>query len=251
VVAIDYVGPGDLHTFAKWMGLRAYSEATKGQNAITLVRQSDSVEQDFATLSDGTLDVSGITSWIGGSSAKVSKIWDQVGNTAFMVQTTNSNRPDFAISSGVPRVVVGTGQHMTYSGPGLSQPYAIMAAAKRSTPGAFAAILWSSTYFFGFNDVTNQARGRAASGPLTPTAAESAEHTLLLLLNGASSHFWVDGSDTSGSTATDASGSSGRFGDANGSFNMNGYWREGGFISGDPSASVAALDANASAYWGF
>lgn len=92
--AVAYVGPGDFTSFTAWWGLRAYSAATAAAqaNAADLRRASDNATCTAKVATDGTLDVAvslscnggtqTVTAWIGASSAKVSKLYDQTGGNA-------------------------------------------------------------------------------------------------------------------------------------------------------------------------
>src|SRR5690242_4163192 len=78
-----YVGPGDIVTFTKWGGLRAYSAATIGQNVCTIKRASDSASQTFVSLTDGTLDIASITTFLVSTTGTVTELYDQVANSAY------------------------------------------------------------------------------------------------------------------------------------------------------------------------
>src|SRR5215475_9326831 len=93
---VTYVGPGDIVSGARaWWGLRAFSNATAGTNAIRLRRSSDSAELDFATLTNGSLDEAGITTWAGGASLFLIKLFDQTGNGQDVTQATTTRQPPF------------------------------------------------------------------------------------------------------------------------------------------------------------
>src|SRR5262245_22962763 len=87
VQVTPYEGPGDIVSgAAMWVGLRAYSSASIGSNAVRLRRDGDSSEQDFATVSGGGLDLSAISTFLAGvappsTNLFVSKLYDQSGNS--------------------------------------------------------------------------------------------------------------------------------------------------------------------------
>jgi hypothetical protein len=91
-----YVGPGDVRPGAMgWWGLRAYSAAAIGLNAVSVLRASDSTTQIFATIAGGGLDMVAIATFLSGTTGKVSKLWDQTGNGWHLTQATTANMPDF------------------------------------------------------------------------------------------------------------------------------------------------------------
>lgn len=67
--------------------------------AIEVTRTSDSATQDIGFDSNGDLDTSALTTFIGANTGVVSKWYDQSGNGQTMSQTTAANRPTI-ISSG-------------------------------------------------------------------------------------------------------------------------------------------------------
>src|SRR5262245_56094963 len=80
-------GPGDVVSGAvAYWGLRAYTTAAIGNNAIRLRRSSDNAEQDFATVLGGGLDLTSISSFKGAFNLSVVKLYDQTGGGNDMVQ---------------------------------------------------------------------------------------------------------------------------------------------------------------------
>ena len=92
-----YVGPGDIVSGAiGWWGLRAYTSASIGTNAIRLRRDGGSPgEQDFATVTGGGLDLTSITAFKGADNLFLVKLYDQVG-TNHLTQATAASQPPFS-----------------------------------------------------------------------------------------------------------------------------------------------------------
>jgi len=67
-------------------------------NAITLIRASDSDQEDFGFAANGAFDESAYTTWVSGTTAKVVTWYDQSGNGYDATQTTDANRPEFKIN---------------------------------------------------------------------------------------------------------------------------------------------------------
>jgi hypothetical protein len=117
--ATPYTGPGDYASFTAWWGLRAYSAAaaaTGTQPAMDLRRVSDNATCTAKIGTDGNLDLTvgtpcnggtqTVTAWIGASSARVSKLYDQTSGNACggascdLVQATAGNQPTLNLTGG-------------------------------------------------------------------------------------------------------------------------------------------------------
>lgn len=115
---VAYTGPGDYATFTAWWGLRAYDAATAAAevNALDLRRVSDNATCTVKVATDGNLDLTvgtvcngatqTVTDWIGASTARVSKIYDQTAGNACgaascdLVQATAGNQPLLVLTGG-------------------------------------------------------------------------------------------------------------------------------------------------------
>lgn len=113
-----YVGPGDITSFTAWWGLRAYSAAKAAAqvNALDLRRVSDNATCTAKIGTNGNLDLTvgtpcngntqTVTAWIGASTARVSKIYDQTAGNACagascdLVQATAGNQPLLNLTGG-------------------------------------------------------------------------------------------------------------------------------------------------------
>lgn len=65
---------------------------------IRLIRASDSAESDFGYDATGLFDAATVTTWIGASSAKGTKWYDQSGNGNDATQTVDASRPTYETS---------------------------------------------------------------------------------------------------------------------------------------------------------
>jgi hypothetical protein len=107
-----FQGSGDVATYTMWWGVRAYSAAvaaTGTQKALDLRRVSDNATCTALIGTNGDLDLTvgtpcnsstqTVTAWIGASTARVSKIYDQTNGNACsgascdLVQATAGNQP--------------------------------------------------------------------------------------------------------------------------------------------------------------
>jgi hypothetical protein len=127
---VTYEGPGDVVSGATaWWGLRAYSSATIGDNAVRLRRDSDNAEQNFTTLANGSLDVASIATFKGAANLFVVTLYDQTGNGLDTTQSTAASQPKFLLSILGSWPVVQSDQGFNtflsgnYTGATISQPY--------------------------------------------------------------------------------------------------------------------------------
>lgn len=104
VTRSDYRGPGDIvpGAWAYW-GLRAYSAATIGRNAVRLRRSSDNAESDFTTIAGGGLDVEAIRLWGLTNALYVRTLYDQAytgspDTARDMVQTDATKQPELRLN---------------------------------------------------------------------------------------------------------------------------------------------------------
>jgi hypothetical protein len=94
----SYTGPGDVVSGAVfWGGLRCYSNANAGSNAVRVRRASDNAEQDVAlTASCGLTDVS--ATFCASTTCFVKTLYDQSGNGNDITQTTSASQPQLVYS---------------------------------------------------------------------------------------------------------------------------------------------------------
>jgi hypothetical protein len=265
-----YAGPGDVLTGATtWWGLRAYSLAVTGNNAINLRRDSDNASKDFVTLVTGDLDTGSISSWAAGANLFVTKLYDQTGNGNDIANTTAAQQPGFSLTLGP-----GGKAAMTFAQ--ASSQNLGAALFNQTTPLILSAVGYPV-------DVASASRpwlgGANANGPLfyirTPVAlgaqgmydantftnivtTDSAWHAL----NGLQNHdgtgtFEIDGVQASGTPGFNpAAGyvvSNGFYigTDGGGSSFFNGRLCETGVWPNGTTANLDTLNSNQRSYWGF
>lgn len=216
-----YVGPGDIVSGAiAWWGLRAYSAAYASGNGkiVQLSRTSDSQSCDFLSLSNGNLGNSGtcsggfsgsFTSFCTSTTCTVLTLYDQSGgnncaSAACNLTNHSGNHVGFALScfGSLPCMQSNSG-NVTYlentSAPTDSQPITLTLVAERTSNFTTQ----EGGIFFGgggvsfdeilFPNVTNQVAAYGGTSQINFTAANSVLHSLLVVLNGASGVFNVDG----------------------------------------------------------
>ncbi|GAA4332738.1 hypothetical protein [Flaviaesturariibacter amylovorans] len=164
--------PADIGTPLLAVGTRRLRTGYNGP-ILRLRRDFDGVESDFG-LSGNVLDTAAVGAWLGGSSATVSRLYDQSGNGRHMVQVNSNLQPAFELSgtNGRPTVRFAYGRYLrnTYT---FSNPLTVVYAG-RLTGGSNNRVLssvsnnwllgwWSgnqaSAFFEGWIDV-----GRAQTG---------------------------------------------------------------------------------------
>jgi hypothetical protein len=263
--AAAYVGPGDVIAGAgAWYGLRAYSAAKAGTKAVKLIRSSDSTQQDINTLANGNLDV-GDAFFDGSTTYKVVTLYDQSGSTlgtggvaCDITQSNDTLRPVFTLSG------IGSLPCMTWTsamklvGPGLTsshaQPFCSSCVAKRTGNNTSRGDIMfndpSALIIVGFKDATNTVYCIDGTEQ-TATAADNSLHAIQVLMSGASSSFYIDGS----STAAASLGTTGigfqAFGMGTVFNGLTGISTESGWWLSDISSSFAGLNSNQHTYWGF
>lgn len=261
----SYLGPGDVVAGALgWWGLRAYSAAQVGSNAVRLRRDSDNVEQDFATIVGGGLSLAAIASFKGAANLFVRTWYDQTGNGFDLAQTTTAQQPALILSGfgslPVLRFLAASNQTLTNADVTTAanlpaQPYSLSAFANRTgNTSAFNGVFTFRGATCGiYFDAT------AAVGLYSPTEVSAAEadgsfHTLQAAANGASSSIAVDGLITAGNAGANAGGPNTTFiGSDGGGLALTGDMTEVGIWSAIAfsAGQVASMNSNQRGYWGF
>lgn len=261
-VPVVYAGPGDIVLGARaWWGLRAYSNATIGINAVRLRRGSDNAEQDFTTVTGGGIDLSGINSFRGAANVFVAKLYDQTGGGLDMVQATAAKQPQFVLN------VIGTNPSIQYVAANsqtlaatitsVAQPYSVSAVANRTdSAGSFRSLLSTSgSIEMDFSNTVDVLNLFTTGGPALLTGvAHNAFHGICFIANSPSCFISADGTDgstlNSGANPTGTTIYIGSFADA--SQYMEGYIPEVGLWPVAISSSDAhSLSTNQHNYWGF
>lgn len=255
-----YVGPGDVVSSAtRWWGLRAYTLASVGANAVRLRRDSDNAEQDFATIAGGGLDTSAISSFKGAANLFIVKLYDQSGNGVDFIQTTAASQLSFALSvlsaKPVGRKDVDNTNLVTASAFGtLAQPFTFSYVTRRTSNILFRAVLADSvdgSPQMGWADVSDTMRFYAgASNQDVSGVTDNMWHAVQAVFNGSSSDLNINGTVNTKNPGTDGFASSGlmidHIGNLRAEFVEFGLW-----ASAFTSIQSANMSANQHAYWGF
>jgi hypothetical protein len=263
-----YAGPGDVVSGAThWYGLRAYNVAyaTGSNPAIDLVDQAGANQITVNILSDGTLDLASIATWVTANSVttiKVKKIYDQIG-TSHLSQATLATMPILVtgsvtgLAANRPAMQFRGAQSLAAaSGSSASQPLSFSSVAERigTANGGIISSIGGNDAELRFGPSTaNQVFVFAGGSPATRAATDSAFHAIQGVLNGASSVTNVDG--TSGSTAsagTNGIANAVRIGMSPFSDFLTGFICEAGlWPSAFSGANMTSLSSNQHSYWGF
>ncbi len=251
-----YVGPGDIVSGAQaFWGLRAYSNATIGANAVKLRRNSDNTDQDFATQADGGLSAAAITSFKGAATAlTVRTLYDQTGNgndativgpATFNISDVDLSLPTFSCSN-------GAGTEYNASGPTIaSQPFTVSQVfIDDSGGGSFPVLFRSGAGCDIFAELASTPTFRMADGGNLDATITSAQwYAAQAIFNNTSSVAYINGSATTGSVAgTHGVGGTLRlwWNDFTGRAAEMGIWD-----SAFDSTERSDVEANQRAYWGF
>jgi hypothetical protein len=269
-----YAGPGDIVSGAyAWYGLRGYTAAySTGSNpAADLVDQAGANPITINILSDGTLDVASIATWVTANSVstiKVTRLYDQTGGGKHVSQATLATMPVLVLgpvtglATNRPAMVFANAQFLGRTTAfGISaQPLTMSCVAIRTSGTTDVGMMAGANG----NDAEMilQAATVAsifAGGSVVSTSqTNNAWHSFHGVFNTTSSVMNVDGS--SGSTGTTGSGV---INNASGiwlgrdSFASSGSWWVGNineagiWTSGLPSGNMSSLSVNQHSYWGY
>lgn len=262
-IAPAYVGPGDVVASAtSWWGLRAYTLASVGTNAVNLRRDSDNATQDFVTVTGGGLDLVSINSFQTGAGAAnlwVTKLYDQAGSNNLQ-QTTAVNQPKFILN------VIGSKPAMFFISvsntnlisasvvPTINQPFTMSVVAQRSSNFTSVQVVLlegTNNDQLAYDVSTNTIRMYAGTF-FTASASDSAFHAFNAVYNGASSNMQVDATSNIGDAGVlGVGGNPWQFGGIP-SFMLDGYLTEGGvWPTGFTLSQAANMASNQKTYWGF
>jgi hypothetical protein len=281
--------------FSAWYGVRAYSAAvaaTGTQKAVDLRRVSDNATCTALIATDGTLDLTigrpcngntqTVTAWVGASTARVSKMYDQTNGNACgaascdVVQATAGNQPQLLLTG------CGGGSALLpcLSSTGTTAPQALVAANNFTPAGTAVSLVAIATQHHitdspqaplmkasggaGGTGLINSICGPSTTNNLcvggsgsthNQSATDDVFHAVLGVINGASSVMNVDGTETTfsmtmGSTASAPIAASNAT--AAGSDAASTKFGEGGFQDNVAwsSGTRTALCHNMRIYWG-
>jgi hypothetical protein len=264
IPAVSYVGPGDIVSNARaWWGLRAYSGASIGSNAVRLREDGGNTEQDFVTVSpDGGLDLVAIATFKGANNLFVTKLYDQTGNGLHAEQTGSAAQPAFTLAGlGALPILhcdpTGGADHLDV-GTTITQasPYTFSWIFKRT--GSFLtqnnSVIGAGSVQHGWGTTADMIFMYDGTYASVTGVSNPAYHAVQTVSNTASSDINIDG------TANPISQGGGAltgltlaiFGNTGGGNLSEGDGLEGGLWSGAFSpAQSASMSANQHAYWGF
>jgi hypothetical protein len=270
--AAGYVGPGDIFPGAvTWIGLRAYSNAAALAQvlAIRLREKAGNTEADIRVLATGDLDVATATTFCTGTTCLVAVFYDQTGNNNNFIAVHDDTiiydmNFEFSCLGGmITHACIyspGAGTAAITAGVLVAGSTSTMAAVANRLflTGGYSALMASEEHsgqeFFGWDITANTAIfGGDSSGGLGATAADNTWHSMVGVVNGASSFLTIDGVDTPGSTTGTINQKLVLFATLSGGNNtFGGRFVEGGMWASAPSNSArAAFSTNARAFWGY
>lgn len=91
---------------------------------VRLRRESDNVEADYGPGLEGWIDAAAITSWLAGSTARVTTVYDQTGNSRTWSQSTALRQPLLDLAGSRPRIRFTGGTDEVFAGASTMLGYA-------------------------------------------------------------------------------------------------------------------------------
>lgn len=251
-----YKGPGDIAASAfAWWGLRAYSKATIGANAVRLREDGGNTEQNFVTLApDGNLDVASIATFKGANNLFLVTFYDQTGNGRHLTQSTAGLQLPFILSGlgSLPVLRFSADNHgASLSSFNFSQPFTCSWIAKRTGNIGSTASLFGENDAdprFGFSTANNIFSWNGVAGNVT--AADNAFHAVQIMFGLSGSYINLNGTETGiSNNASTFSGSASQLnqdGILRADFVELGFW-----ASAFSSGTCSSMSSNQHTYWGF
>jgi hypothetical protein len=261
---VVYNGPGDVVSGANaWWGLRAYSSATIGGNAVRLRRDGENAEQNFTTLADGSLDVASIATFKWAANLFVVTLYDQTGNGFTATQATAANQPALVLNGlgSLPVIQFSSTHHVAATGYTQAVPVTIPAVVQRPSNAGLSNWLFANDggyWLIEFHSSDNQARLIVSGVVFVPDvpATDAVWHSIQALIppNTLTAHLNVDGASTTGTASSTINLTNASIGIGPNSFrnvgtiNMTeiGIWPLS-FTGGQ----FSAMNSNQQNYWGF
>jgi hypothetical protein len=260
-VAAAYSGPGNVILGAAvWWGLRGYSAAAVGANAVQLRRDSDNVVQTFTVQANGGLPLPAIISFKGAANLFVATLYDQTGNGFDLVQATLTQQFAFILNGlGSFPVVRASGAGSLRSAGSLVQAQPVSGSFVAKRTGNFTSFQdvfdnggTTPALQIGFSNTANDSYMSTANNrTINDGAMDNVMHAVAAVFNSTSSVLSTDGvTGTTGNAGT--TGLNGRFGSNVARAVLTGDFVEGGFWPlGFTSTQITNLSNNQHAYWGF
>lgn len=257
----SYTGPGDVQSgWTLWAGLRAYSAASIGGNCVDIIRASDSTTQTFKTVAGGGVDLAGITTFLNATTGKISKLYDQTGNTHDLIQPIGANQPAFTFNAigSLPGITFASGSSTSLSvtsGLSLALPLSLMAIGSRSANGGFGDFLCgNSNNFIGGTSTANRWRFVPDGSVNTNISGltDGSIHGFVGTESSGSDIIYADAVSPVSGTGTGATLTAHFFGGNAGIGFVSGLGFETGVHPTQLGATPAAnLISNAKTYWGY
>lgn len=271
-----YTGPGDIVTtnLYLWYGLRAFSSATRGNKAVNVCDASDVHCVDALTdATTGALIIPSSNPNCGSSGCTI-KIWydhtgalrcGAAGGTACdATQATIGNRATLITNciGSLPCASFTGSSTQSYSvavsnfSTPISQPCTFSTVIERTAAFTTTGAWWgdSNTSSIAFLNSANTIQIFYGSAP-TISVSDSAFHAMQLVINGASSDGYIDGSGNSispGAASCVTANNVDLFGKDGFGNLLTGKVTEFGMWSATFSAgSKSTMNSNQHAYWGF
>ena len=211
-----YTGAGDVVSGAyAWYGLRGYTAAySTGSNpALDLVDQAGANPLTANILSNGRLDVASISAWVTANSVttiKITRIYDQTGNTRHVDQATLGNMPVLNLTGfgSLPSMdFTAASSHFLESSATVTQAQPFSFATVQLRGSASGNIVINSTGVR-MRTVSGGIEIHAGANAQALTAANGSWHAVQSVFNNTSSAICVDGTETTGLTVGTATPSS-------------------------------------------
>lgn len=266
-----YIGPGDITTFSVWWGFRAYTLASAGTKSANICNALDAVCADINTLANGNFDIASATGGsllcgsVGGT-CTVKTLYDKTGNNLCtgsvacdITQATIGNRPTLVLSclGSLPCLGWTSGQSLQSLGvtSGINQPYSGYGVAQRTgSTSAFADVTGSGAFGavqLGFGNAPDTAFIFSGNVATKSSVTDNTFHSVITVVNGASSILHVDGSSSTVNAGGGNIGTNDAWCMGNCGNGLDGQSTEAGWKAADITSSLSALNSNIHVYWGF
>lgn len=217
--ATGYQGPGDVVSGALIWGstARAYNAAyaTGSNPAMTLVDQAGANSITINILSTGFVDIASINAWVTANSVttiKVTKIFDQTGNTAGWSNATLSTMPTLTLNAqnGLPGFTSTSAANTLLAmtaGITFSPPATYVAVGKRTTnftnQQAMIGFTTSPNVVLGFQNIASTVYFTTGSGSATlGSVTDGNFHALQGYVDTVSANGFVAADGVNGTTAS-------------------------------------------------
>lgn len=263
--AAPYTGPGDVYGAATaWWGVRAYSAASIGQNAIQIVDNLGNNPTNITTVSGGGLDMTAVNNFIGTFGQPDVKIfYDQANPGSGFDLTVVDNRAQLTanvLSSFSGATFSISRYQSTNSACPTSQPYTASLVANVTSSATSvqnflvsnSAIVQFVAYVSGPDRWYTYAGG---AGGQNGSAALTTFHAGQALVSNSSANMYIDGTPNTGTViGTGVMNASDGFmigGIPDGSQLLIGHFMEAGVWASDKSSLFSNMNSNQHTFYSF